>query len=60
MTEARRVRAGAVRLYEAGRTGVLPVFEALRAERDVARAMVRELLAFQEARADLAALRGLP
>ena len=60
MTEARRVRAGAVRLYEGGRTGVLPVFEALRGERDVARAMVRELLAFQEARADLAALRGLP
>ena len=60
MTEARRVRAGAVRLYEEGRTGVLPVFEALRAERDVARAMVRELLAFQQARADLSALRGLP
>ena len=60
MTEARRVRAGAVRLYEAGRTGVLPVFEALRAERDVARSMVRELLAFQQARAELSALRGLP
>lgn len=60
MAEARRVRAGAVRLYEAGRTGVLPVFEALRAERDVARTMVKELLAFQIARADLAALRGRP
>ena len=58
MTEARRVRAGAVRLYDAGRTGILPVFEALRAEREVARTMAQALLAFQLARADLAALLG--
>jgi cobalt-zinc-cadmium efflux system outer membrane protein len=55
---ARRVRAGAVRLYEAGRTSVVPVLDALRAERDVARATVAELLAFQEARADLSAVLG--
>jgi cobalt-zinc-cadmium efflux system outer membrane protein len=57
-TEATRIRAGAVRLYEAGRTGLLPVLDALRVERDVARTLVQELLAFQEARADLTALLG--
>ena len=56
--DARRVRAGAVRLYEEGRTSVLPVLDALRAEREVARATVAELLAFQEARADLDAVLG--
>ena len=56
--EARRVRAGAVRLYEEGRTSVLPVLDALRAEREVARATVAELLAYQEARADLDAVLG--
>jgi cobalt-zinc-cadmium efflux system outer membrane protein len=58
LPDARRIRAGAVRLYEAGRTGMLPVFDALRAERDVAQTVVQELLAFQEARADLAAALG--
>ena len=58
LPEARRVRAGAVRLYEEGRTSVLPVLDALRAEREVARATVAELLAFQEARADLDAVLG--
>jgi len=58
LPEARRIRAGAVRLYEAGRTSLLPVRDALRAERDVARTAVAELLAFQEARADLYALLG--
>lgn len=58
LPEAVRVRAGAVRLYEEGRTSVLPVLDALRAERDVARATVAELLAFQEARADLYAALG--
>jgi cobalt-zinc-cadmium efflux system outer membrane protein len=55
---ARRLRAGALRLFEEGRTGILPVFEAMRSEREVALDTVRELLAFQEARADLAALLG--
>lgn len=57
-TEAARIRAGAVRLYESGRTGILPVFDALRAERDIAQLLVQELLTFQEARADLTALMG--
>ncbi|MEJ7811104.1 MAG: TolC family protein [Gemmatimonadaceae bacterium] len=56
--EARRIRVGAVRLYEAGRTGVLPVFDALRAEREVDQTLVGELVAFQRARADLTALLG--
>jgi cobalt-zinc-cadmium efflux system outer membrane protein len=58
LPEARRVRGGAVRLYEAGRTSVVPVLDALRAERDVTRASVAEMLAFQEARADLSAVLG--
>ncbi len=53
LPEARRIRAGAIRLYEAGRTSVLPVFDALRVERDVAQTVVQELLTFQQARADL-------
>jgi cobalt-zinc-cadmium efflux system outer membrane protein len=58
LPEARRVRAGAVRLYEEGRTSVLPVLDALRAEREVARLAVSEMLAFQDARADLDAVLG--
>ncbi len=58
LPEAMHVRAGAVRLYEEGRTSVLPVLDALRAEREVARTTVAELLAFQEARADLYAVLG--
>lgn len=58
LVAARSLRAGTVRLYESGRTDVLPVFESLRAERDVAQALVRELLAFQDARAVLLALLG--
>ena len=53
-----QLREGAVRLYDAGRTSVLQVLEALRAERDAQLVAVDELLAFQEARADLAALAG--
>jgi cobalt-zinc-cadmium efflux system outer membrane protein len=55
-----RLREGAVRLYDAGRTSVLQVLEALRAERDAQLVAVDGLLAFQEARADLAALLGRP
>ncbi|MGQ0649616.1 MAG: TolC family protein [Gemmatimonadaceae bacterium] len=53
-----RLREGAIRLYDAGRTSVLQVLEALRAERDAQLASVDELLAFQEARADFQALAG--
>ena len=56
--DATRLRAGAVRLYEAGRTGLLPVLDAIRVERDVAQILVQELLAFQQARADLNAILG--
>ncbi len=55
---ARRLRAGAVRLFEAGRTGILPVFEAFRREREATLLMVQEMLAYQIARAELAALLG--
>jgi cobalt-zinc-cadmium efflux system outer membrane protein len=58
LPEAQRIRGGAVQLYEAGRTSLLAVLEALRSERDVARATFAELLAFQEARADLGAVLG--
>lgn len=58
LPEARRIRAGAVRLYDAGRTGILPVFDALRTERDVAQTVTQELLAFQQAQADLIARLG--
>lgn len=58
MPDARRVRQGAVRLYEQGSTSVLPVLDALRAERDVTREALVELLSYQHARADLDALLG--
>ncbi|MBV6521116.1 MAG: hypothetical protein MNPFHGCM_01243 [Gemmatimonadaceae bacterium] len=53
-----RLREGAVRLYEAGRTNVLQVLEALRAERDAQLTAVDELLALSEAKAEYAALSG--
>jgi hypothetical protein len=53
-----RLRAGAARLFEAGRTGILPVFEAFRREREAALLMVQEMLAYQVARAELVALLG--
>jgi cobalt-zinc-cadmium efflux system outer membrane protein len=58
LPESQRIRAGAVRLYDAGQTSVLPVLDALRAERAVAREAVGELLTFQQARADRAAALG--
>lgn len=58
LPEARRIRAGAVRLYDAGRTGIFPVFDALRVERDVSQTVLQELLAFQDARAELLARLG--
>lgn len=58
MTDARLVREGAVRLYEQGNTSVLPVLDALRAERDVTREALVELLSYQHARADLDAVLG--
>jgi len=47
-----------VRAYQAGETGILPVLEALRSERDAALAGVQDLLAYQSALADWEALIG--
>ncbi len=58
LTGVARVRSGAIRLYDAGRTTVLQVIEALRAERDAQLVALDEFLALQEALADYAALAG--
>lgn len=58
MPRAQRLSAGAQRLYRAGQTGVLPLFDALRAEREVALGYVQDLLAWQMALADWLALLG--
>lgn len=55
---AARIRDGTVRQYAAGRATVLAVFDALRAEQDILLGVIADLLAFQEARADLDALLG--
>lgn len=55
---AERQRQLALLAFQAGETDVIPVLEALRAERAVARALVDELMAYQAARADWIALRG--
>ena len=55
---ASRLREGTVRLFDAGQVGVLDVFEALRAEREVAQSTITELLAYQEARAEWLAAMG--
>jgi len=52
------LRARSVIAYQAGETGVLPVLEAFRAEREIAAATVRELFGYQAARADYLALLG--
>jgi outer membrane protein, heavy metal efflux system len=49
---ARALRQRALRAYQAGETGILPVLDALRSERDAALAGVQDLLAFQTALAD--------
>jgi cobalt-zinc-cadmium efflux system outer membrane protein len=50
------LRGRAVRAYQVGETGLLPVLDALRNERDAALAGVRDLLAFQTAVAEWEAL----
>jgi cobalt-zinc-cadmium efflux system outer membrane protein len=54
----RSLRTRAVRAYQAGETGILPVLEALRSEREAALAGVQDLLAYQSALADWEALIG--
>jgi outer membrane protein, heavy metal efflux system len=52
------LRDRAVRAYRAGETGILPVLDALRGERDASLAALQDQLAFQEALADWYALTG--
>ncbi len=54
----RRLRAQAVLAYQLGETGVLPVLDALRAEREIESAALEDLLVFQEALASWYALTG--
>jgi cobalt-zinc-cadmium efflux system outer membrane protein len=58
LPQAGVLRARAVRAYQAGETGILPVLDALRSERDVALSAVQDQLAYQEALADWYALIG--
>ena len=55
---AAALRARAVRAYQAGETGILPVLDALRTERDVLLTTLQDQLAYQEALADWYALAG--
>jgi cobalt-zinc-cadmium efflux system outer membrane protein len=50
------IRARALRAYQSGETGILPVLDALRSEREVTLSALRDELAFQEALADWYAL----
>ncbi len=55
---ATRQRELALVAYTAGETGIVPVLDALRAEREVVRDLVNDLVAYQSARADWLALIG--
>lgn len=55
---AQQLRAGTVRLYDAGRLGLLPVLDALRAEREVQLTALSATLAAHIADAELQALLG--
>jgi cobalt-zinc-cadmium efflux system outer membrane protein len=52
------IRARAFHAYQAGETGIVPVLDAFRAERDVALGALQDELAYQEAVADWYALTG--
>lgn len=56
---AQRIRERTARGYQLGETGVIPLLDALRVEREIAIAMVDDLMAFQEARADWSSLLGV-
>jgi len=58
MPLAVRQRELALVAFRAGETGIVPVLDALRAERQVARDLVDDLLTFQEAYADWLGLLG--
>jgi cobalt-zinc-cadmium efflux system outer membrane protein len=52
------IRSRALRAYQTGETGILPVLDALRSEREVSLSALQDQLAFQEALADWYALTG--
>jgi outer membrane protein, heavy metal efflux system len=52
------LRGRALRAYQSGETGILPVLDALRGEREVSLAALQDQLAYQEALADWYALVG--
>lgn len=56
---ARRIRERTARGYQLGETGVIPLLDALRVEREIAISMVNDLMAFQEARATWSSLLGV-
>ena len=55
---AATIRSRALRAYQAGETGILPVLDALRSERDITLSALQDELTFQEALADWYALTG--
>jgi cobalt-zinc-cadmium efflux system outer membrane protein len=55
---AQALGARALRAYQSGATGVLPVLDAIRGEREVALAAIQDLLAYQDAVATWYALLG--
>jgi hypothetical protein len=55
---AEALRDRALRAYQAGETGILPLLEALRAAREVSLGVLDDEVAYQEALADWLALAG--
>lgn len=55
---AHRLRQRAVAAYRAGATSILPVFDAMRGERDAGLTLVRDLVAYQDALAEWNSLLG--
>lgn len=53
---ARTLRSRALRAYRAGESGIVPVLDAIRGERDATLAALDDLRAFQDARAEWSAL----
>lgn len=56
---ARRIRERTTRGYQLGESGIIPLLDALRVEREIAITMVEDLMAFQEARATWSNLLGV-
>jgi cobalt-zinc-cadmium efflux system outer membrane protein len=56
---ARRIRERTARGYQLGETGVIPLLDALRVERETALEMIQGMVAFQEAQATWTSLVGV-